>query len=203
MRCFRSLIEASIVAVVTATLSLTATSTTQPASARTIEGGVSLDVYNDSDAAPVKPNWINGNVFSNEDMVLYSYYRVPPLKKEWRWEIPKKGYTNFKLKPTIVKHWKGFKPEGESSVTVEPLGPGRFRFYSARPDGPHGYLERIGTNEKGFPRYRFWFDELVESEPKNQSKDASTKEDLNDAKTKSTEVKEELKEEAKENEVEK
>ena len=136
-------------------------------------------------------------------MVLYSYYRVPPLKKEWRWEIPKKGYTNFKLKPTIVKHWKGFKPEGESSVTVEPLGPGRFRFYSARPDGPHGYLERIGTNEKGFPRYRFWFDELVESEPKNQSKDASTKEDLNDAKTKSTEVKEELKEEAKENEVEK
>lgn len=113
--------------------------------------------------------------------MLYSYYRVPPLKKEWRWEIPKKGYTNFKLKPTIVKHWKGFKPEGESSVTVEPLGPGKFRFYSARPDGPHGYLERIGTNDKGFPRYRFWFDEVEDGkatdyeQPEKQVGDKSEK----------------------------
>jgi hypothetical protein len=145
------------------------------AHARTIEGGVSLDVFKESDKAPTKPSWIQGNVFSNDDMVLYSYYRVPPLKKKWRWEIPKKGYTNFKMKPTIVKHWKGWKPEGECSVTVEPLGTGKYRFHSARADGPRGYLERIGENERGFPRYRFWFEENSNSlEDSSKSEETST-----------------------------
>ncbi|MBX3076908.1 hypothetical protein KF728_05725 [Candidatus Obscuribacterales bacterium] len=140
------------------------------ASARTIEGGVSLDVFNEADKAPVRPSWIQGNVFSNDDMVLYSYYRVPPLKKKWRWEIPKKGYTNFKLTPTIVQHWKGWKPDGECAVTVEPIGKGKFRFHSVREDGPRGYLERIGENDKGFPRYRFWFEDSDNAEPEETTK---------------------------------
>jgi hypothetical protein len=130
----------------------------QPAHA--LEGGVSLDVYNNADGAPVQPTWITGKVFSNDDMMLYSFYRIHPFKKEWRWEIPKKGTTNFKLKPAIVQHWKGYKPEGECMVTCVPMGEGKFRFYhAARADGPHGYLERTGTNDKGYPRYRFWFED--------------------------------------------
>lgn len=103
------------------------------------------------------PSWIEGKVFSNEDMLMYSFYVIKPFKKQWRWEIPSHK-VKIDLKPGVVRHWKGYKPEGQCPVTCIPMGEGKFKFHAERPDGPHGYMERIGMTEKGFPKYRFWFD---------------------------------------------
>ncbi len=104
------------------------------------------------------PTWIQGKVFSNDDMLMYSFYTVYPFKKEWKWEIPARK-TKMKLKPRVVRHWKGFKPEGQCEVTCIPMGKGKFRFKHERPDGPHGYMERIGFTANDYPKYRFWFDD--------------------------------------------
>lgn len=150
-----------------------------------LEGQVNLDVIDtgsaieDSDGEGGKlhpplearietspPTWIKGKVFSNDEMTMYSFYQIKPFKKEWRWEIPEKR-TKLKMRPRILKHWTGYKPDGDCEVTCEPMGPGKFRFRSQRADGPHGYLERTGVNDQGYPRYRFWFDdETSESESK-------------------------------------
>jgi len=141
--------------------------------AEALEGSVKLDVLENGaeyDSQGVlqppmsasiemsPPTWIKGKVFSNDDMLMYSFYQIAPFKKEWRWEIPPRQ-TTIKMRPGIVKHWKGYKPEGDCSVVCTPMGRGKFRFKSQRPDGPHGYLERIGQNPEGYPRYRFWFDD--------------------------------------------
>ncbi len=121
------------------------------------------------------PSWIEGKVFSNEDMLMYSFFVIKPFKKQWRWEIPSHK-VKIDLKPGVVRHWKGYKPEGQCPVTCIPMGEGKFKFHAERADGPHGYMERIGLTEKGFPKYRFWFD--GESE---ESGNSTTQQDANAA----------------------
>ena len=106
------------------------------------------------------PDWIEGKVFSNSDLYMYSFWYMPPFKKEWRWEIPSNKSSVIHLRPSLTSYWKGYKPDGRCAVTCVPFGEkGRFKFYHDKPDGPHGFLEREGENDKGFPRYRFWFAE--------------------------------------------
>ncbi len=106
------------------------------------------------------PTWIKGKVFSNEEMYMYSFYQIHPLKKEFRWHIPSFKRTIIRMRPGVVRFWKGWKPDGPCEVICEPTGQkGQFKFHHARPDGPHGYLERVGETNSGFPRYRFWFDD--------------------------------------------
>lgn len=106
-----------------------------------------------------QPDWIEGKVFSTDEMHMYSFWQLLPLKKEFRWTIPVSKTSTIRLRHNLAELWKGpFKPRGACQVTVEPVGGGeRFRFYHSNKDGPHGYIEREGTNDKGFPRYRFWF----------------------------------------------
>lgn len=104
------------------------------------------------------PTWIQGKVFTNDDMYMYSFFRIIPFKKEWKWAIPQRT-TTLGLRPSVVRHWKGYKPDGKCPVTVMPMGKGKFKFQHARADGPHGYMERVGLTADGFPRYRFWFDD--------------------------------------------
>lgn len=126
------------------------------------------------------PTWIDGKVFSNDDMLMYSFYVIAPFKKEWRWEIPNRKIS-IDLKPTVVRYWKGYKPEGKCRVTCIPMGKGKFKFHHTdRADGPHGYMERIGFTANGFPKYRFWFDDDGTSTPDSSAADSS------DAKTDST-----------------
>ncbi len=106
------------------------------------------------------PTWIKGKVFSNEQMYMYSFYQIHPFKKEFRWHIPSFKRTIIRMRPSVVRYWKGWKPDGPCEVICEPMGEkGQFKFHHARPDGPHGYLERVGETNSGFPRYRFWFDD--------------------------------------------
>ncbi len=118
-------------------------------------------VYNkESKDNPKPPSWIEGKVFSNSELFMYSFWYMPPFKKEWKWEIPDNKSSVIHLRPSLTEHWKGHKPEGRCPVTCVPFGEkGRFKFHHSRPDGPHGFLEREGENSKGFPRYRFWFAE--------------------------------------------
>ena len=167
--------------VIVIALSIAVAAERIPCSARLLEGNVQLDsqdakieeikpqtpqldttkVLNGS-ATEKPPAWINGKVFSNDSMFMYSFWTVPPFKKEFRWQIPEKHSTVIRMRAGVVKYWKGWKPDGACPVVVEPLGDGRFKFHHERPDGPHGYLERVGTNDNGFPKYRFWFDDLAE-----------------------------------------
>lgn len=107
------------------------------------------------------PSWIQGKVFSNNDMYMYSFWRFMGFKKEWRWNIPTSRKTTLFFKQDIARHWKGtFKPTKGCTVTCEPLEGGeRFRFFHKNPQGPRGYLERAGETKNGFPRYRIWFEE--------------------------------------------
>jgi hypothetical protein len=107
-----------------------------------------------------QPSWIEGNVFSNNDMYMYSFWRFMGFKKEWRWTIPTSKKTSLFFKQDIVRHWTGaFKPTNGCTVTCVPLKGGeRFKFFHKNPQGPHGYLERLGETKDGFPRYRIWFD---------------------------------------------
>lgn len=109
----------------------------------------------------IPPTWIQGNVFSNNDMYMYSFWRFIGFKKEWRWNIPTSRKTRLFFKQDIARHWKGeFKPTDGCSVTCVPLEGGeRFKFFHVNPSGPHGYLERSGETKNGFPRYRIWFAE--------------------------------------------
>lgn len=151
------------------------------ASARTIQAGVTHESYqtgekdaeikmqtpqidstvlNGGTEKIEKPSWIQGNVFSTESMTMYSFWQIGPFKKEFRWAIPTNHPTTVKFRQAVVDQWKGYKPDGSCDVTCVPLDqPGRFKFHHKRPDGPHGYLERIGETKNGFPRYRIWFDE--------------------------------------------
>ncbi|MBK9144958.1 MAG: hypothetical protein IPM23_20895 [Candidatus Melainabacteria bacterium] len=107
-----------------------------------------------------QPEWIEGKVFSNDRMYMYSFWQIMPFKKEFKWKIPSGKVTQLRLRRNIVVNWKGpFQPAGSCTVTVEPMGKERFRFHHANPGGPHGYIERVGETSKGFPRYRFWFEE--------------------------------------------
>lgn len=122
------------------------------------------------------PTWIEGKVFSNNDMLMYSYFLIYPFKKEWRWEIPSRR-TSIDLKPSVVRHWKGYKPEGKCQVTCIPMGRGKFKFHhAARSDGPHGHMERIGVTAEGFPKYRFWFDDDGSTSKPSAKDDANTEE---------------------------
>ncbi|SRR5579885_1193707 len=143
--------------------------------ARTLEGGVEIQSNSAHEAGeikeqtaqldsgqniqPAQPTWIKGKVFSNDGMFMYTFWQCFPFKKEFRWELPAHRATTIHVRPDVLKYWKGFKPEGSCPVICTPIADGKYRFFHQRPDGPHGYLERVGLSQNGFPRYRYWFDD--------------------------------------------
>ena len=151
-----------------------------PGEARSLKGGVSLDEQHHKpdlkeltpkyvpensgvtkEGKVEKPDWILGDVFTNEDMYMYSYWQLLPLKKKFKWKIPTYKTTNMNFSNSVVKHWKGFMPRNAGKVTVEPINKSeRYRFYHRNPNGPSGYFERAGKTKDGFHRYRIWFNNI-------------------------------------------
>ena len=157
-----------------------------PVGARSLQGGISLEEQNHKpdlkELTPVyvpenpaeeqevqeakiekvvKPTWIEGNVFTNEDMYMFSYWQLIPFKKKFRWRIPTGKSSEMSFSDAVIRHWKGFMPRNPGKVTVEPIyRDEKFRFYHNNPNGPSGYLERAGKTKDGFHRYRIWFNDL-------------------------------------------
>lgn len=148
--------------------------------ARSLQGGVSLEEQHHTpelkeltpkyvpessgvtkEGKVEKPAWMQGDVFTNEDMYMYSYWQLLPLKKKFRWKIPTTKTTTMNFSNSVVKYWRGFMPKNAGKVTVEPMNKSeRFKFYHRNPNGPSGYFERAGKTKSGFHRYRIWFKDV-------------------------------------------
>jgi|AGTN01.1.fsa_nt_gi hypothetical protein len=183
IKVFRQLVALGLVVLTSSTLCgfLTLTLTMSPATAKPLAGHVEVESDESEpppefkeqsgvmdpgkrgkiENNPTPPAWIQGKVFSNNDMYMYSFWRLMGFKKEFRWSIPTSKKTTLFFKQDIAKHWKGeFKPTNGCTVTCVPIEGGeRFKFFHKNPLGPHGYLERFGETKDGFPRYRIWFEE--------------------------------------------
>lgn len=108
-----------------------------------------------------QPDWITGNVYTNEKLYMYSFWELLPFNKRFKWEIPTNKKTNITFSSGIVKYWKGYMPPRPGRVICEPMEKGqeKFRFYHRDKRGPRGYFERAGKNKEGFCQYRIWFEE--------------------------------------------
>ena len=111
---------------------------------------------------PEKPDWIKGNVYTNDQMNMYSYWQLYPLKKRFKWEIPTNKRSKMTFGDAVVKNWKGYMPPHAGKVICEPMekGSDHFRFYHRDKRGPSGYFQRAGESSGGFHQYRIWFNEV-------------------------------------------
>lgn len=121
------------------------------------------------DEPPVKPTWMNGTVYSEKEYVLRTFYETRiffKVAKTSPWAPSDSKNTRMFLKKTVLEHWRGYRPMGTVWVTVVPFGPpGNFYFASDSKRGPKGYLERIGNDDKGFPKFRYWFIDSGATQP--------------------------------------
>lgn len=122
----------------------------------TLQSGVAV-----RDEPPAKPAWIAGTVYSEKEYILRTFYETRiffKVAKTAPWAPSNSKNTRMFLKKAVLDHWRGHKPFGTVWVTVVPFGPpGNFYFASDSRRGPKGYLERIGNDDKGFPKFRYWF----------------------------------------------
>ena len=108
-----------------------------------------------------QPAWIEGRVYTEKDLFMYSFWELWPMRKKFKWRIPKGRSSKMTFSDSIVKQWKGYMPPHPEKVTCVPVDSNNenFSFHHKDSRGPSGYFEHVGKTKDGFDRYRIWFNE--------------------------------------------
>lgn len=133
-----------------------------------LDGGIS---YIRMDAnSKNRPTWMKGSVYSTKDMVLKVFRKayLPFASTTIKSIIPEYTNSSVRLRKRVLAHWHGYLPGSSCRVTTVPISEhgdfqGGFEFHHFNPQGPKGYLQRIGRDKEGFMQYRIWFVDQVAS----------------------------------------